>query len=224
VKNLTLLLSLLSANFSSCLCFAKLFDLYYSVYPGPSETVRGSNFYWGVLFLLLLYFTLYPFVTKRGSNFYFLDVECISKSVKWFLSHNGQRGSLLGFDWPHSVFGQNRLYVKMLYQGFHYSEWCQKILHCLQVRIFQFPVSRLDDVSSRLDPHLQTVPFVRTTCHTVRTPRQIKHYLSRRRAFPSGPSLFREATVPACIRPDVSTAHPDAFQWSISFRFFPSSI
>jgi hypothetical protein len=35
----------------------KLFDLYYSVYPGPSETVRGSNFYYS-WFLLLLCFTL----------------------------------------------------------------------------------------------------------------------------------------------------------------------
>jgi hypothetical protein len=51
---------------------------------------------------LLLRFTLCPFVTKRGSNFY-LDGECISKPVKLFLSHNGQRGSLLGCDWLHSV-------------------------------------------------------------------------------------------------------------------------
>jgi hypothetical protein len=53
----------------SFLLFVKLIDLYYSVYPGPSETVRGSNFYdsW----FLLLYFTLCPFVTKRGSNFNF---------------------------------------------------------------------------------------------------------------------------------------------------------
>jgi len=43
---------------------------YYSVYPGPSETVRGSNF-WYSYFCLLLCFTLCPFVTKRGSYFYF---------------------------------------------------------------------------------------------------------------------------------------------------------
>jgi hypothetical protein len=48
----------------------KLFDLYYSVYPGPSEIVRGSNFYSSCV-LLLLCFTLCPFVTKRESNFYF---------------------------------------------------------------------------------------------------------------------------------------------------------
>jgi len=69
---------------------------------------------------------------------------------------------LLGFDWLH--FGwQNHLYVNMLYQGFHYSEWCQKILHCLQVRRFRFPVSHPD-------AHLSTIPSIRTTCHTVRTP------------------------------------------------------
>jgi hypothetical protein len=40
----------------------------------------------GVIFIyswfLLLCFTLYPFVTKRGSNFLFLDRKCISKQVK----------------------------------------------------------------------------------------------------------------------------------------------
>jgi hypothetical protein len=34
----------------------------------------------------------------------------------------------------------------------------------------RFLVSRPDDVSSSLDAHLSTVPSVRTTCHTVRTP------------------------------------------------------
>jgi hypothetical protein len=43
----------------------KLFDLYYFVYPGPSETIRGSNFY-SICVLLLLCFTLCPFVTKKG--------------------------------------------------------------------------------------------------------------------------------------------------------------
>jgi hypothetical protein len=46
-----------------------IFRLYYSIYPGPSETVRGSNFCYG--WFSLLYFTLCPFVTKMGSNFYF---------------------------------------------------------------------------------------------------------------------------------------------------------
>jgi len=60
--------------------FVKHLNLCYSVYPGPSETVRGSNFYYS--WFLLLCFTLCPFVTKMGSNFYFLDRECISKTVK----------------------------------------------------------------------------------------------------------------------------------------------
>jgi hypothetical protein len=33
----------------------KLFDLYYSVYPGPSKTVRGSNFYSSWFFITLFY-------------------------------------------------------------------------------------------------------------------------------------------------------------------------
>jgi len=44
------------------------------------------------------------------------------------------------------VFGQNHLFVKMMfYQGFHYSEWCQKIMHSFQDRSFRFPASRPDD-------------------------------------------------------------------------------
>jgi hypothetical protein len=40
---------------------------YYSVYPCTSETLRGSNC---CVVFSLLYFTLCPFVTKRGSNFW----------------------------------------------------------------------------------------------------------------------------------------------------------
>lgn len=51
-------------------------------------------------------------ISKRA-QFLFLDRECISKPIKWFLSQNGQSGTLLVF-WPYSVFGQNHLCVKML--------------------------------------------------------------------------------------------------------------
>jgi len=37
------------------------------------------------------------------------------------------------------------------------------------------------------------------------------------------PILYREVFVLACTRPDISAARPDASQYSISFRFFPSS-
>jgi hypothetical protein len=39
-----------------------VYEYYYSVDPCPSETLRGSNFW----FFFLLYFTLSPFVTKNG--------------------------------------------------------------------------------------------------------------------------------------------------------------
>jgi hypothetical protein len=51
---------------------------------------------------------------------------------------------------------------------------CQSIFKRLctakKIENFRFPVSRPDDMLSRLDAHLSTAPFVRTTCHTVRTP------------------------------------------------------
>jgi hypothetical protein len=51
---------------------------------------------------------------------------------------------------------------------------CQSIFRRLytakKIEDFRFPVSRPDDVSSSPDAHLPSTPFVRTTCHTVRTP------------------------------------------------------
>jgi len=98
-------------------------------------------------------------------------------------------------NWPHSVFGQNHLFVKMLFkQGFHYSEGFQMILHCFQDRSFQSscqpfqtPVShpddraissgrpfvyysiRPDDVPYRSDARQTKASSVRTTCIPVRT-------------------------------------------------------
>jgi hypothetical protein len=37
-------------------CFVKHLQLYYSVYPGPSETIRGSNFY----YIWILFTLFYP--------------------------------------------------------------------------------------------------------------------------------------------------------------------
>jgi hypothetical protein len=51
---------------------------------------------------------------------------------------------------------------------------CQSIFRRLctakKIEDFRFPVSRLDDVLSHPDAHLSTAPFIRTTCHTFRTP------------------------------------------------------
>jgi len=48
---------------------------------------------------------------------------------------------------------------------------CQSIFRRLcTIEEFRFPVNRPDEVSSRPDAHLSTVPSVRTTCHPVRTP------------------------------------------------------
>jgi hypothetical protein len=77
---------------------------------------------------------------------------------------------LLGYNWLHSVWTKSLVCKDAFSQGFHYSEVFQTILNCLQVRSFQFPVSRPGDVSSHPDNHLSTVPSVRTTCHTVRMP------------------------------------------------------
>jgi hypothetical protein len=60
---------------------------------------------------------------------------------------------------------------------------------------------------------------VRTTCHPVRTPDRPASFVQTKCSFRPDPILYREVSVPACIRPDVSAARPDASQYSISFWF-----
>jgi hypothetical protein len=80
-------------------------------------------------------------------------------------------------------------------------------------RITKFPVSRQDDVSSRPEAHLSTVPSVRKTCHSART--------SNRQASPvRTTSFFRLDTYfvsrsfcANLLRPDVSATRPDAYRF-----------
>jgi hypothetical protein len=81
-------------------------------------------------------------------------------------------------------------------------------------RITKFPVSRPDDVSSRSDAHLSTVPSVQTTCHSFRTS-------DRQASSVRTTSFFRPDTYIASrsfcanlLRPDISAARPDAYQFS----------
>jgi hypothetical protein len=68
-----------------------------------------------------------------------------------------------------------------------------------------FPVSRPDDVSSRPDAHLSIVPFVQTPDRSsIIHPDDVN--------FRPDSSLYREASVPACIRLDDSAARSDDVQ------------
>jgi hypothetical protein len=69
-------------------------DFVYYVYPCSVETSRGS-----ILLLWSFYtlFTLCPFKTKNGEYMLVLDRECVFNPIKYFLSQNGQRGSLFVF-------------------------------------------------------------------------------------------------------------------------------
>jgi hypothetical protein len=89
-------------------------------------------------------------------------------------------------------------------------------------RRFRFPVSRPDDrpiPSGRPSDHwsirLDDVLYRPDTSQT-------KHHPSGC-ALPSEPSTVSRSFYPASIYPDNSAARPDAYQYSTSFRFFPSS-
>jgi len=81
----------------------------------------------------------------------------------------------------------------------------------------RFPVSRPD-------AHLSIVPSVRTMCHTVRTPDRPSIIRPDDVYFYPDPSLHREASIPACIRPDVSAARPDASQYSTKLQILSKFI
>jgi len=93
------------------------------------------------------------------------------------------------------------------------------IQKCFRVRRFSAPYQ----------PSGRSSHPVRTTiCHCSIRPndmpyrqdsRQTKHHPSGRRVSPSEPSTVSRRFYPACIRPDISTARPNASQYSISFRF-----
>jgi hypothetical protein len=70
---------------------------------------------------------------------------------------------------------------------------------------------------SHSDAHLSTVPSFRTTCHTVRMLDRPASTVRTKCSFRPDPILYREVSVPACIRPDVLAACLDASQYSISF-------
>jgi hypothetical protein len=82
----------------------------------------------------------------------------------------------------------------------------KKTLCKIQNSVVQFPCIRPDDVDFYLDAHLS------------------KHHPSGRRELSIRTSIYVQKlwTILGCIRPDVSTTHPDAFQCSISKNdFFP---
>jgi hypothetical protein len=91
-------------------------------------------------------------------------------------------------------------------------------IQSLQVRRNSSSLSTVQTIKpSRPDVHLSTVPSVRTTCHPVRMLDRPASSVWTKCSFRPDPILYREVSVPACIRPDVSAACPDTSQYSISF-------
>jgi len=82
-------------------------------------------------------------------------------------------------DWPHSDWTKSLICKDAFQQGFHYSEVFQRFY-----TVFKSEIS----VPCQPDAHLSTVPAVRTTYDTVRTPERPKHHPFVRHGFPSGHS------------------------------------
>jgi hypothetical protein len=65
-------------------------DIYYSVYPCPAETFRGSNCF--VVFLVTLFYHL-SFCDKMGGVIFYLEQDCIFN-----------RSSVFVPEWPKGAF------------------------------------------------------------------------------------------------------------------------
>jgi hypothetical protein len=84
-----------------------------------------------------------------------------------------------------------------------------------EVRIIsKFPVSRLDDVSSRPDAHLPTVPSVQTTCLSVRTSDRQASSIWTTCFFRPDTYIVSRSFGASLLCLDVSAARPDAYQFS----------
>jgi hypothetical protein len=70
---------------------------------------------------------------------------------------------------------------------------------------FKFPISRPDD---------RAIPSGRPTVNCSIHPDDVSYRLDARQTsiIRPDPTLYREASVPACIRPDLSAARPDVHQ------------
>jgi hypothetical protein len=105
---------------------------------------------------------------------------------------------------------------------------CQSIFRRLytakKIEDFRFPVSHSDDVSSRPDAHLSTVPSVRTTYSSRPDARQTSIIRPDDESFPSGPYTVSRSFC-SNLYPSGPLSSPFGCPSviSISFRFFPSS-
>jgi hypothetical protein len=80
-------------------------------------------------------------------------------------------------------------------------------------RISKFPVSRPNDVSSRPDAHLSTVPSVRTTCHSVRTSDRQASPVRTTCFFRPDTYIVSRSFCANLLRPDISAARPNTYQF-----------
>jgi hypothetical protein len=158
-----------------------------------------------VWFFSLLWFTLCPFVTKRGSN-------CCFGPGMYF-----QTGQVIFVpEWPKGEF----VSILALFCVWTKSLMCNDAANrdsSFQSevrRISKFPVSRPDDVSSRPDAHLSTVPSVRTTCHSVRTSDRQASPVRMTCFFRPDTYIVSRSFCANLLRPDVSAARPNAYQFS----------
>jgi hypothetical protein len=81
-------------------------------------------------------------------------------------------------------------------------------------RISKFPVSRPDDVLSRPDTHLSTIPSVLTTCHFIRTLDRQASSVRTTCFFRPDTNIVSRSFCANLLRPDVSAARSNAYQFS----------
>jgi hypothetical protein len=89
--------------------------------------------------------------------------------------------------WPHSVFGQNHLCKDAVKRDSTCQSIFRRFYTAKKIEDFRLPVSHSDDVSSRPDAHLSTVPSVQTTCSSRPDARQTSIIRPDDVSFPSRP-------------------------------------
>jgi len=158
--------------FHSTWCFSfllsvKLFDLYYSVSRVLLRSLGGV-----ISITVGFYYFVLPFVPlwQKGGVIFIFGPGMYFQTGQVIFVPEWPKGEFV------SIFPSFCVWTKSLMckDAVNRDSTCQSIFRRLctakKIEDFRFPVSRPDDVLSRLDAHLSTASFVRTTCHTVRTP------------------------------------------------------
>jgi hypothetical protein len=211
VKALTLLISLSSeglVSFFFCSVFDKLLNLYYSVSRVLLRPLGGVIFISVGCFITL--FTLCPFVTKRGSNCYFGPRMYFETGQVIFVPEwpKGEFVSILAlfYVWTKSLMCNDAVNRDSTFRVMSEDSACKS-------EEFQAPCQPSGQCVIPSGRPSVYCSILRTMCHSVWTSDRQASSVWMMCFFRPDTYIVSRSFCASLLRPDVSTARPDAYQF-----------